>query len=57
MQRAWTLVRRLVRADHGQDLVEYGMLAALIAVVAVAAITTLGNQVRTVLWQTIVNNF
>ena len=57
MQRAWTFVRRLVRADQGQDLIEYGMLAALIAVVAVAAVTTLGNQVRIALWQTIVNNF
>jgi Flp pilus assembly pilin Flp len=46
-----------VRADRGQDLIEYGMLAALIAVVAVTAVTTLGNQVRIALWQTIVNNF
>lgn len=57
MQRAWIVVRRLVRADPGQDLIEYGMLAALIAVVAVGAVTTLGNQVRTALWQTIANNF
>ncbi len=57
MQRAWTFVRRLLRRERGQDLVEYGMLAGLIAVVAVAAITTLGNQVRIALWQTIVNNF
>lgn len=57
MQRTWTFLTRLVRADHGQDLVEYGMLAALIAVVAVGAVASLGNQIRTVLWQTIVNNF
>ena len=57
MQRAWTFMRRLVRADRGQDLIEYGMLAALIAVVAVTAVTALGMQVRNVLWQTIVNNF
>ncbi len=57
MQRAWRLLRRLVRADHGQDLVEYGMLAALIAVVAVAAISTLGQSIRTMLWQHIVTNF
>lgn len=57
MLHAWMFVRRLVRADRGQDLIEYGMLAALIAVVAVTAITTLGVQVRDVLWHTIVNNF
>jgi pilus assembly protein Flp/PilA len=57
MQRAWKILRRFVRGEHGQDLVEYGMLAALIAVVAVTAVTTLGQQLRTVLWQTIVNNF
>jgi pilus assembly protein Flp/PilA len=57
MQRAWMFLRRFVRADHGQDLVEYGVLAALIAVVAIAAITTLGTQIRVVLWQTIANNF
>lgn len=57
MQRAWSLLRRFLRAEHGQDLMEYGMLAALIAVVAVTAVTTLGAQVRDVLWNTIVNNF
>jgi len=57
MQRAWMLVRRLARIERGQDLIEYGMLAALIAVVVVTAVTALGNQVRTVLWDTIVNNF
>jgi pilus assembly protein Flp/PilA len=54
MQRTWNILRRFVRAEHGQDLIEYGMLAALIAVVAVTAITTLGQQIRNVLWQTIV---
>ena len=57
MQRAWIMLRRFVRAERGQDLLEYAMLSALIAVVAVTAVTTLGYQLRTVLWQTIVNNF
>jgi Flp pilus assembly pilin Flp len=57
MQRTWKLLRRFVHAEHGQDLIEYGMLAALIAVVAVTAVTTLGYQIRTVLWETIVTNF
>ncbi len=57
MQWTVAIVRRLLRADHGQDLIEYGLLAALIAIVAVTAITTLGLQARDVLWKTIANNF
>ena len=57
MQRLWMRVRRFVRGEQGQDLVEYGMLAALIAVVVMTAVTTLGTQIRVVLWQTIANNF
>jgi len=57
MQCAWTFLHRLVRANDGQDLLEYGMLATLIAVFAVMAVTTLGSQIRVVLWETIANNF
>jgi Flp pilus assembly pilin Flp len=49
-------VARLCR-DEGQDLLEYGLLAGLIALVAVSAVTGLGNQIHTVMWQHIVNNF
>jgi Flp pilus assembly pilin Flp len=34
----WTLVRRLVREDEGQELVEYALLVALVAVVSAAAL-------------------
>ena len=60
MQRAlaaWAAVARLVGRDEGQDLVEYGILAALIAIVVVAGVATLGQTINTVLWQTIVQNF
>ena len=50
-------IRRLVRSEAGQDLLEYGLLAALIAVVATAAVTTLGARINAVLWQTIAHNF
>jgi Flp pilus assembly pilin Flp len=50
-------IRRLVRSEAGQDLLEYGLLAALIAVVATAAVTTLGARINAVLWQTIATNF
>lgn len=58
---AWRLsargVRRRVSGEAGQDLVEYGLLMALIAVVAMAGVTTLGNTITNVMWNTIVNNF
>jgi Flp pilus assembly pilin Flp len=57
MQRVLTAVARLARGDEGQDLVEYGILAALIAVVVMAGVATLGQTINTVLWQTIVQNF
>ena len=51
-----TLLERITRSlkdAEGQDLLEYSMLVALIAVVAVGAVTTLGNTINTVFWQTI----
>ena len=41
------------RSDEGQDLVEYGLLAALIAVVAIGAVSSVGNIINTVFWQSI----
>jgi pilus assembly protein Flp/PilA len=41
------------RSEEGQDLLEYGLLAALIAVVAIGAITTVGTTINVVFWQTI----
>lgn len=48
---------RLHRADEGQDLLEYGLLMALIAIFAMGAVSTVGNTVNTVFWQSIANNF
>ena len=36
------LLRRLLRGDSGQDLLEYGLLAALIAIVVLGAVTNTG---------------
>jgi pilus assembly protein Flp/PilA len=41
------LFDRFVREDGGQDLIEYGLLAALIALVCVATITLAGAKVST----------
>ena len=40
-------------SEEGQDLLEYGLLAALIAVIAIASVTAVGNTIYTVFWQTI----
>jgi Flp pilus assembly pilin Flp len=53
MDRLVTLVRWLATAEDGQDLLEYAMLCALIALVAMGAVSTLGNKINTVFWQAI----
>jgi pilus assembly protein Flp/PilA len=45
--------RALLRDDKGQDLIEYALLAGLIALVAVVAITNAGTEVNRV-WENIV---
>jgi Flp pilus assembly pilin Flp len=41
------------RSEEGQDLLEYGMLAALIAILALGAVTTVGNTIYSLFWQRI----
>jgi len=48
---------RLRRTDDGQDLLEYGLLMALIAVFAIGAVSVLGNTINTIFWQSIATNF
>jgi Flp pilus assembly pilin Flp len=55
MHRLLIAVERLIRDDRGQDLLEYGLLVALIAVAATVAVGVLGTSVNTVLWMPIVN--
>jgi len=47
------LLQRWLRRDEGQDLLEYGLLAALIAVVALGAVGVLGDHLNKVFWQAI----
>jgi pilus assembly protein Flp/PilA len=44
-------LKKFVHAEEGQDLLEYALLVALIALVAVAAITTAGSNVNTIFTQ------
>ena len=41
---------RLGRGDAGQDLIEYAMLAGLVSLIAIGAVTAVGTQVNAVLW-------
>jgi pilus assembly protein Flp/PilA len=47
-------LRALVRDDSGQDLIEYALLAALIALGSVVAITAAGASVNQI-WQAVMN--
>ena len=48
---------RLRRSEDGQDLLEYGLLGVLIAVVVMAGVTTVGQTIYTVFWQAIAQTF
>jgi pilus assembly protein Flp/PilA len=48
MVYALNAVRSLVRRDEGQDLLEYALLVALIALAAVAAVTLAGENVAAI---------
>ena len=53
MAAMMTTIQRLLRRESGQDLLEYGLLAALIAVVAVVSVGSVGNAIYTVFWSQI----
>jgi Flp pilus assembly pilin Flp len=45
--------RRFPTSEEGQDLLEYGLLAALIALVALGAVTAVGQTIYSVFWKSI----
>ena len=49
MQRIRNFMSRLGRNDSGQGMAEYALLAGLIAVVAIGAVTLLGGNIKTTL--------
>ena len=53
MAQLMTAMRRLVSKETGQDLMEYGLLAALIALVAMVSVSALGNTIYNVFWSQI----
>ena len=47
--------RRRLFGDRGQDLLEYALLAALIAMTAMVGVRTFGLTVHSVFWNVIAN--
>lgn len=45
MERTVQLLRNLLEEESGQDLIEYALIAALIAVSAIAALRGIGNRI------------
>ena len=41
------VIRKLIKDESGATAIEYGLIAALVSVAAVAALTTLGESLQT----------
>jgi Flp pilus assembly pilin Flp len=52
-QMVMTLRRRMIRED-GQDLLEYSLLVALIALVVVGSVVAVGSVISNALWNPII---
>jgi Flp pilus assembly pilin Flp len=56
MRRVLIAVSGLVfKNDDGQDLVEYALLVALIALLAITGVSSMGQAISGVLWQGVAN--
>jgi len=56
MHHIFAFVGPVMRRDDGQDLLEYGLLAALVALTALAAVSSVGTTMNAVFWQMIAQN-
>ena len=54
LKTARSFARQVLR-DNGQDLLEYALLGALIAVTAIAGVSKLGNTINASFWEIIAN--
>ena len=50
------VLANLIGNETGQDLMEYALIASLIAIALILSVTSLGQAINTVLWQPIANN-
>jgi Flp pilus assembly pilin Flp len=53
MTRLMVAIGRLASHEAGQDLMEYGLLAALIALVAMVSVNVLGDTIYNIFWKQI----
>lgn len=53
MSRVTHALQRLWARDHGQDLMEYGLVAALIAIAAMVSVSALGDAIFNIFWKQI----
>lgn len=57
MSRAGIAAITLVHDDEGQDLLEYAFLCALIALVCIVAVASVGDTMKTLWWERIADAF
>jgi Flp pilus assembly pilin Flp len=57
VKHAIAVVGRFVGRDDAQDLLEYGLLVVLIALIAMGSVQILGGAINTLFWQKIAQNF
>ncbi len=57
MQALLSVLRCATDRHEGQDLLEYGLLMALIAIVAISGVSMLGVRIQQTFWSAIANNF
>jgi pilus assembly protein Flp/PilA len=48
MKSTKMILKNLLKEESGQDLIEYGLIAALIALAAVTIMGTIGNSLKSV---------
>jgi Flp pilus assembly pilin Flp len=56
-RKRFSSLRLRLQAEDGQDLLEYGLLVSLIALVALGAVATLGQTISNVFWDLIAAAF
>lgn len=49
------IILKLMKEERGATAIEYGLIAALISIAAVAAMTNVGNNLQTI-FNTVANN-
>ena len=42
-----TIIHNILRDESGATMIEYGLIAALVSVAAIGALTTMGGSLRT----------